>query len=126
MFQCTLNRIEYVTSDLIGVFTMGSTTTPRPVDRAMRQVGIDLRTWRKLRRLTVAQVADRAGLERRTVMNLEAGRNPTLETTLRVARALGVLDQLVDVLDPYNSDVGRLRANEQLPIRVHAPRVDTT
>lgn len=41
-----------------------------------------------------------------------------MENLLKVARALGVLDQLVLSLDPYSTDVGRLRADEQLPGRV--------
>ncbi|HBJ72834.1 MAG TPA: transcriptional regulator, partial [Actinobacteria bacterium] len=37
---------------------------------------------------------------------------------LRVARVLGVLDLLTGQLDPYSTDLGRLRADEALPIRV--------
>jgi len=101
---------------------MAATSTPRTVVRAMRELGEDLRTWRQLRRLTIEQVADRAGVDRKTVMGLEAGRNPTLETVVRVARALGVMEQLARSLDPYATDVGRLRADEALPIRVRPPR----
>jgi len=91
---------------------------PRRIRRALVQIGEDLRTWRLLQRLTVEQVADRAGVARSTVLRLEAGDGANLGTTLRVARALGVLDQLVASLDPYESDVGRLRADEALPERV--------
>jgi len=95
-----------------------STPTPRRIRRAQLQVGEDLRTWRLLQRLTVEEVADRAGVGRTTVLRLEAGDGANLGTLLRVARALGVLDQLVTSLDPYESDVGRLRADEALPERV--------
>ena len=84
----------------------------------MTNLGADLATWRKLRRLTLAQVADRAGLSPSTVVNLEQGRGGTLESLLRVARALGILDSIDGSLDPYATDVGRLRADEVLPKRV--------
>jgi transcriptional regulator with XRE-family HTH domain len=96
--------------------------TPVSVSRSMRKLGEDLNTWRKLRRLTVEEVADRAGVGRTTVLRLEAGGGSTLENLLRVARALGVMDGLADSVDPYNTDVGRLRADEALPVRVRRPR----
>lgn len=102
--------------------SMADKTVPRPVARALRQMGQDLRTWRVLQRLTAEQVADRAGVDRKTVLNLENGERATLENTLRVARALGLLDQLVASVDPYESDVGRLRADEALPTRVKHTR----
>lgn len=97
---------------------MARTPTPRPVSRAQRDIGAHLRRWRKLQHLSAAQVADRAGLSRPVISRLENGEGSTVETLLRVARALGVLEQLVDAVDPMNSDVGRLRADDQLPQRV--------
>ena len=96
--------------------------TPIPVIRAVRRMGADLATWRKLRQLTIAEVADRAGVGRSTVLRLEAGQGASLENLLRVARALGVLESLSGALDPYASDFGRLRADETLPARVRRPR----
>jgi transcriptional regulator with XRE-family HTH domain len=88
----------------------------------MRELGEDLATWRKLRRLTVVEVAERAGVGRSTVLRLESGDGSTLENLLRVARALGVLELLTKAIDPYATDVGRLRADEALPQRVRRPR----
>jgi hypothetical protein len=53
------------------------------------------------------------------VIRLEHG-DPavSLEITLRVLHALGVLDNVTRAIDPYETDVGRLRAEEQLPRRV--------
>ena len=97
------------------------TPTPLPNARALGTVGQHLATWRRLRQLTAEQVADRAGVARSTVVALEGGQG-TLENTLRVARALGVLDLLVRALDPYETDLGRARADEELPQRVRPSR----
>ncbi len=97
--------------------------TPIPVQRALRGFGEDIVTWRKLQRLTAAQVADRAGVHVQTLRSLEHGEGSTsLENTFRVARAIGVLDELAAALDPYSTDVGRLRTEERLPVRVRPPR----
>ncbi|HEY1523538.1 MAG TPA: helix-turn-helix transcriptional regulator [Solirubrobacteraceae bacterium] len=101
---------------------MAASRTPIAVANGRRRIGEDLATWRRLRRLTAAQVADRAGISRYTVMRLENGEGATMENLLRVARALGVLDQLVGAVDPYKTDVGRLRSEEALPERVRPPR----
>jgi transcriptional regulator with XRE-family HTH domain len=101
---------------------MAASRTPIAVANGQRRMGENLVTWRRLRRLTAAQVADRAGISRYTVMRLENGEGATMENLLRVARALGVLDQLVEAVDPYQTDVGRLRSEEALPERVRPPR----
>ncbi len=92
--------------------------TPRPVRGALERLGEDLRTWRLLNRSTVAEVADRAGVSPDTVGRLERGESVSTENLLRVARALGVLGMLEGAVDPYSTDVGRLRADELLPKRV--------
>jgi len=101
---------------------MPATKTPTAVAGAQRRIGEHLAAWRKLRQLTAAQVADRAGISRYTVMRLENGESTSTENLLRVARALGVLDVLVAALDPYATDWGRLRSQEVLPERVRPPR----
>ena len=102
---------------------MAMSRTPSAVSRSLRVIGGHLGTWRKLRDLTAAEVADRAGIGVNTVLRLERGEGATLENVLRVARALGVLDVLTGALDPYASDVGRLRAEESLPERVRHRKV---
>jgi transcriptional regulator with XRE-family HTH domain len=92
---------------------------PPAVRRANRQLAEDLKTWRKLRGLTQAQLADRAGISRGVLGRLEGGgEGVSLESFMRVLRALGILDVLTKALDPYESDVGRLRSGEELPTRV--------
>lgn len=101
-----------------------SRRVPLPVRRALADVASDISGWRKLRGLTQAQLADRAGVGRKTVARIEHGNGSvSTENLLRVLRALGVLDVLPRALDPYESDVGRLRSDEQLPQRVRPRRL---
>jgi transcriptional regulator with XRE-family HTH domain len=101
---------------------MGTTRTPPAVAHALRRLGEDLATWRRLRHLTTAEVADRAGVGTATLVRLENGGGVNLENLLRVARALGVLDMIAGALDPYSTDLGRARADEALPERVRHRR----
>jgi transcriptional regulator with XRE-family HTH domain len=85
--------------------------TPIPIRRALERFGEHVLTWRKLNQLTAAQVADRAGVSLPTLRMLEHGEGGiSLENTLRIARALGILDLLVEAADPYSTDAGRLEA----------------
>lgn len=92
---------------------------PPAVGRALRGVADDVTTWRRLRGLTQVQLADRAGVSRDTLTRLEGGDGGvSTENLLRVLRALGILDSVSSALDPYASDIGRLRSEQQLPRRV--------
>ena len=98
---------------------MASKPVPAAVRRTNRRLADDLVIWRKLRGLTQAQLADRSGISRATLARLEGGEGGvTLESLLRVLRSLGLLDNLTQALDPYESDVGRLRSGEELPRRI--------
>lgn len=97
---------------------------PATIRRANRQLADGVKTWRKLRGLTQMQLADRAGISRGALGRLEnGGAGVSLESFMRVLRALGVLDGVVRALDPYESDIGRLRAGEELPQRVRPSRL---
>lgn len=101
-------------------------THPIPVQRAALTLGEHFRTRRKLLNLTEQQVAERAGVDRKTVRRVELDTATTgVGALLRVARALGTLEVLVDSVDPHDTEIGRLRATEQLPVRVR-PRALTS
>jgi transcriptional regulator with XRE-family HTH domain len=86
---------------------------------AAQRIGAHVAAWRKLQGLTAEQVADRAGLSRGTLRRLENGETSVgLDVLLNVARVLGALDRVVEALDPYETDLGRARADEALPKRV--------
>lgn len=98
---------------------------PLPVRRALREVSASVSRWRRLRGLTQAQLAERAGVSRGVAGRLESGDGGvSLENVLRILRALGLAELLTDALDPLHSDVGRLRAEQDLPERVRPRRLD--
>src|SRR5579862_3258552 len=93
--------------------------TPLAVERALRVLGEHVSNWRKLNRLTAAQVAERAGISRDTLRAIEQGKGTaSTENLFRVLRILGILDSVLNAADPYQTDVGKLRADELLPKRV--------
>lgn len=96
-----------------------SRPTPPRITAAAVTIGEHIVAWRKLQGLTAAQVADRAGIARATLRRIETG-DPgvSFSAFLGVARALGVLDAVVQATDPYETDLGRARADEILPKRV--------
>jgi len=97
--------------------------TPMQVARALADLGDHLRTWRKLNGLTSALAAERAGISRQTLRDIETGTG-TVSTgnLLRVLRVLGILPAVVAAADPLSTDVGRLRAGQALPQRVRPRR----
>ncbi len=89
------------------------------VNRGLKLSSENIQAWRKLRGLTQAQLADRAGISRDTVIRLEQGDGSvSFENVLRVLRSLGVSDRVLASLDPFETDLGRARSEEQLPLRV--------
>src|SRR3984885_13494264 len=93
--------------------------TPLAVERGLRILGEHVSNWRKLNRLTAAQVAERANISRETLRAIEQGKGTaSTENLLRVLRIIGIMDSVVAAADPYQTDVGRLRMDEILPKRV--------
>jgi transcriptional regulator with XRE-family HTH domain len=93
--------------------------TPLAVERSLRILGEHVSNWRKLNRLTAAQVAERANISRVTLRAIEQGKGTaSTENLLRVLRIIGIMDNVVAAADPYQTDVGRLRMDEILPKRV--------
>ena len=81
------------------------TRTPIPVSRAMRQISANLDLARRQQRIPVALLAERAGLSM-----------PTVTKMLRTGN--GLLDGVQQATDPLNTDIGKLRADEDTPKRI--------
>lgn len=93
--------------------------TPTKTRLAAKDIGESVTTWRKLRGLTMQQLADKANASRATISRLEnGGPSVSFETVLNVATMLGIMDRVIDAFDPFETDYGRLRAEEELPQRV--------
>jgi transcriptional regulator with XRE-family HTH domain len=98
---------------------MAARPTPKRTSAAARTIGSQLQAWRKLLDLPAEVVAERAGISRSTLSRLENGdAHVGLDSFLNVTSALGVLDAVVNATDPYTTDFGRARADQQLPQRV--------
>ncbi len=98
---------------------MAGPRLPVRVRQSALELGQHVVTWRKLQNLTAQQVADRAGISRPTLRKLENGdASVGLDTFLMVLRALGQLDRMVDAVDPFDTDLGRARAEQRLPGRI--------
>ncbi|MBD8205781.1 MULTISPECIES: helix-turn-helix domain-containing protein [unclassified Microbacterium] len=81
------------------------------IDREIVQFGEHVHGWRMVLGLTAQQVAERADITRDTLRKIETG-DPgvSFRNVAQVLRALGVLSQTVQAIDPLSSDIGRLRA----------------
>jgi len=102
-----------------GKDSRSSRSLPPSLRRALGESAGHLVAWRKLRGLTQAQLADRADVAVNTVRRLEDGDGGVaFENVLRILRALGIVESLSRALDPYETDLGRLRSDERLPARV--------
>lgn len=82
-------------------------------------IGGHLANWRKLYGLKLEDVAQRAGITRQTVARIEAG-DPGVrfEHVLRVCRSVGILQKLENAMDPFETEIGRNRAETFLKERV--------
>lgn len=81
----------------------------------LRQLGTRLADLRLALNLTQAEVAEQAGVSKRTLERLEAGETATrLTTFLRVCRVLGLEDRLAQLLpEPVASPVAQLKLQRQ-------------
>ena len=105
------------------VKSQSSPQTPVPVVRALRKLGHDIRHARRLRRIPVAILAERASMSRTTLNKVEKG-DPTVSvgSYATVLFALGMDDRLADVADPRHDAAGRELEEEHLPERIRLPR----
>ena len=94
---------------------------PYPVESALTTLGANLRTARLRRGLTVRDVAERIGVDRRSVADAERGK-PSTSVAVYVAAlwALGLIEQLTPVADPAADREGMALVAQREPKRARA------
>lgn len=82
------------------------------IDKEVATFGEHVRNWRMVLGLTATQVSERAGVTRNTLRKIETG-DPgvSFENVAQVLRAIGVLNKVIESVDPLTTDLGRLRAD---------------
>ncbi|MBN9426434.1 MAG: helix-turn-helix domain-containing protein [Burkholderiales bacterium] len=96
---------------------------PRPVERALHQLGQDISTARRMRRLSQEDLAQRIGTSLSTVRRMEDGYPGTaLHTFLRALQVLGRLEAMIKAMAMENDVLGMELVREQLPQRVRTSR----
>ena len=97
-----------------------SHATPAEVQDALRRLGRDLRTARLRRRLRLEDLAERIGVSRFTLANVEKGK-PTTAVAAYVGAlwALGLLGDLDAVADPATDGEGIALELARAPKAVH-------
>ncbi len=93
------------------------------VQSALRQLGRDIQTARKKRRLSVADFCQRIGVTDKTLTKLERGDGGVrLETFAAALLALGELGRLTDLLESSKDETGLGLDQARLPQRITARR----
>ena len=89
-----------------------------------RELGERLRNCRLRRRLEQTELAERAGVSDRTVRGLEKGTGSSVDSLLRVMKALGILEGLDAMVPPEPSvDPLALLKRKNMPSKVYKRRV---
>ena len=101
----------------------------KPVAILIKDLGINLAAYRLSRNLRQDDVAVQAGVSRGVIARLETGKGGTLDSLIRVLRALGLEKRIFDVvpsaklnpLDPRDQDNSRQRARPASRVKYDEP-----
>jgi transcriptional regulator with XRE-family HTH domain len=81
-----------------------------PIEALQRDLGRRIEALRLGRNLQQSELAREAGVSRRTITRLESGQSVSLDTLLRVMRALGLASRLDTLLpEPTVQPIERVR-----------------
>ena len=98
-------------------------TAPFAVRNGARRIGERLRLARKRRRMTVRELASKAGISYDTARAVEAGKLQTgLGAYLAMLWAMGLECDILAFVDPERDDEGKRLELTRLPQRVRHPK----
>ena len=90
-----------------------------PAEKAIIKLGDDIRDARRRRNITMALLAERAGINVITLSKIEKGDPGTsIGGYASVLFSLGMINRLRDIADASHDLTGQMLAKEQLPKRV--------
>jgi DNA-binding XRE family transcriptional regulator len=94
-------------------------TLPPKIRRALQALGSNIQLARKKRGLTVAMMAERAGVAKSTYLKVEKG-DPSVSMGIYVMTlfTLGFAESLASVADPSRDDQGLVLDMERVPKRI--------
>src|SRR5687767_6488844 len=96
---------------------------PLPVRRALGKLGTDLSAARRRQRISMATLAERAFITRKTLGRVERGdAGVSVGIYATVLFALGMIERLQDLADATADRLGQALEDERLPKRVRSRR----
>ncbi len=78
---------------------------------------VGLKKQRLLINITQSQLADKAGMGKSTIARVETGQGGTLENVIRIATALGLINELAGLFEPKANNIEDIVKQQNLPQR---------
>lgn len=84
-------------------------------NRLMKELGANIRRWRKVNGMSASDLAARAFVTRETLRGLEEGTTAArVDSLIAILAALGIADAVVEATNPYNNPAARARIDDIL------------
>ena len=94
------------------------TAPPHPVEKALKELGGNLRTARLRRKMTIENVGKRIGTGSRAIMDAEKGKASTgIAVYMALLWVYGLLGPVADLADPTKDKEGLAREVASGPLR---------
>ncbi len=89
---------------------------PAAVENVLKRLGLNIRTARLRRRLSMKELAERIGVSRYVVADIEKGKPTTaIVAYLGALWALGLLKDMQEVADPDRDEEGKILERARSP-----------